>query len=107
MKENKPLVCVIANELLTRESLTNLLRSAGLRVQAFASAQEFLAGRPQKSPSCLVLDVQLPGISGLGAVEFLTKPFRDEDLLNAIEQAIRRGHQIEQPIAAWVPGRSS
>src|SRR6202035_1635953 len=92
-------------------------------------AQEFLANRPWEAPSCLVLDVQLPGISGLdlqqvlaggdaqipiifmtgygdipmtvramkaGAVEFLTKPFRDEDLLSAVDQAIKRGDQIEQ-----------
>jgi DNA-binding NtrC family response regulator len=113
-----------------RESLSNLLRSAGLKVQAFASAQEFLTNRPPEAPSCLVLDIQLPGISGLdlqqelaggdaqipiifmtgygdipmtvramkaGAVEFLTKPFRDEDLLSAVDQATKPGDQIEQP----------
>jgi DNA-binding NtrC family response regulator len=129
MSENNPLVCVIDDEPSIRESLSNLLRSAGLKVQAFTSAQEFLASWPREAPSCLVLDVQLPGISGLdlqqelgngdaqipiifmtgygdipmsvramkaGAVEFLTKPFRDEDLLSAVDQAIKRGHQIEQ-----------
>ena len=129
MKEDNPFVCVIDDESSVRESLSNLLRSAGLKVQAFASAQEFLTDRPREAPSCLVLDIQLPGISGLdlqqelaggdaqipiifmtgygdipmtvramkaGAIEFLTKPFRDEDLLSAVEQAIKRGDQIEQ-----------
>ena len=129
MNANDPLVCVIDDEPLIRESLNNLLRSVGLKVWAFASAQEFLANRPRETLGCLVLDVQLPGISGLdlqqelasgnaqipiifitghgdipmtvramkaGAIEFLTKPFRDEDLLSAVNQAINRGRQIEQ-----------
>ena len=129
MNENNPPVCVIDDESSVRESLSSLLRSAGLRVQTFASAQEFLSSPPQETPSCLVLDVRLPGMSGLdlqqelgsadtqipiifmtgygdipmsvramkaGAVEFLTKPFRDEDLLNAVDQAIKRGRQFEQ-----------
>ena len=129
MSEDNPLVCVIDDESSMRESLSNLLRSAGLKVQAFASAQEFLTNRPPEAPSCLVLDIQLPGISGLdlqqelaggdaqipiifmtgygdipmtvramkaGAVEFLTKPFRDQDLLSAIDQAIERRRRIEQ-----------
>src|ERR1700740_1801743 len=121
VKEDNPFVCVIDDESSIRESLSSLLRSAGLKVQAFASAQEFLTNWPREAPSCLVLDIQLPGISGLdlqqelaggdaqipiifitgygdipmtvramkaGAFEFLTKPFRDEDLLSAIEQAM-------------------
>jgi DNA-binding NtrC family response regulator len=129
MNENGSLVCVIDDESTIRESLSNLLRSMGLKVRAFASAQEFLANRPREALSCLVLDVQLPGISGLdlqqelasgnaqipiifitghgdipmsvramkaGAIEFLTKPFRDEDLLNAVNQANSCGCQIEQ-----------
>ncbi|HEY1478321.1 MAG TPA: sigma-54 dependent transcriptional regulator [Chthoniobacterales bacterium] len=129
MNEKNSLVCVIDDEPSIRGSVSNLLRSAGLKVQAFASAQEFLIDRPREAVSCLVLDVQLPGISGLdlqqelgngdaqipiifmtgygdipmtvramkaGAIEFLTKPFRDEDLLSAVDQAIQRGHQIEQ-----------
>src|SRR5215469_12166623 len=129
MNENNPLVCVINDELSIRQSLINLLRSSGLKVQAFASAQEFLTNWPQEAPSCLVLDVRLPGISGLdlqqelrrrdaqipivfmtgygdipmsvramkaGAIEFLTKPFRDEDLLNAVNLAIERGRQLDQ-----------
>ncbi len=127
MNENNPLVCVIDDESSIRESLSNLLHSVGLNVQAFASAQEFLTSRPREALSCLVLDVQLPGISGLdlqqklatgdaqvpvifitgygdipmtvramkaGAIEFLTKPFRDEDLLRAVDQAI--GREVEQ-----------
>ena len=129
MNEDNPSVCVIDDELSIRESLSNLLRSAGLEVQAFASAQEFLTNWPREVPSCLVLDIQLPGISGLdlqqelaggdaqipiifvtghgdipmtvramkaGAIEFLTKPFREEDLLSAIDQAIERRRRIEQ-----------
>jgi DNA-binding NtrC family response regulator len=129
MNEKKPVVCVIDDELAIRESLSNLLRSAGFKVQAFSSAKAFLTNWALEAPSCLVLDVQLPGISGLdlqrklgkgdarlpiifitgygdipmsvramkaGAIEFLTKPFRDEDLLSAIDQAIKRGDQIEQ-----------
>ena len=63
--EGDPLVCVIDDELPIREGLSNLLRSAGLKVQAFSSAQEFLTSRPSEAPRCLVLDVQMPGISGL------------------------------------------
>jgi len=129
MNENDPLVCVIDDDSSIRESLRNLLRSAGLKVQAFASAQEFLAGWPREAPGCLVLDIQLPGISGLdlqqelvggdaqipiifmtgygdipmtvramkaGAFEFLTKPFRDEDLLSAVDQAVKRSRLTGQ-----------
>ena len=129
MNGNEPLVCIIDDELSIRESLSDLLHSVGLRVQAFSSAQEFLGSRLPETPSCLVLDVQMPGISGLelqrelssdgsrvpiifvtgygdipmsvramkaGAIEFLTKPFRDEELTNAINLAIERGAEIEQ-----------
>ena len=65
MNHENPLDCVIHDESSIRESLSNLLRSAGLEVQAFASAQEFLLDSPRKAPRCLVLDIQLPGISGL------------------------------------------
>jgi DNA-binding NtrC family response regulator len=129
MKESSPLVCVIDDESVIRESLSLLLRSAGLTVRAFSSAQEFLANPPAETLACLVVDVQLPGISGLdlqqelarngaqipmifitgygdiptsvraikaGAIEFLTKPFSDEDLLRAIDQAIDLDRQIKQ-----------
>jgi FixJ family two-component response regulator len=123
MTEGDAIVCVVDDDAALRESLTNLLRSVGLQVAAFASAQEFLRCPRPEVPSCLVLDVRLPGLSGLdlqrrladgdltmpiifitgygdipmtvqamkaGAVEFLTKPFRDQDLLDAIHQALAR-----------------
>jgi DNA-binding NtrC family response regulator len=129
MNEKKPFVFIVDDDASTRDSLKDLIGSAGLNVQTFASAQEFLACPRPDAAGCLVLDVELPGLSGLdlqqelakldvqipiifitghgdipmtvramraGAIEFLTKPFRDEDLLNAIEQAINRGRQIEQ-----------
>src|SRR5262250_3348824 len=127
MNEEIPFVCVVDDDSSMRDSLSNLIRSAGLNVQTFASAQEFLTGPRPAAPSCLVLDVQLPGLSGLelqqelahldvqipiifitghgdipmtvramkaGASEFLTKPFRDNELLNAVEQAINRSRQM-------------
>jgi len=133
MNENNPFICVIDDESSIRESLSSLLRSAGLKVRAFASAQEFLASAPLEALSCLVLDVRLPGISGLdlqqelvskdiqipiifitghgdipmsvraikaGAIEFLTKPFDDEYLLEAIRSAIARDNKNERS-----PGR--
>ncbi len=129
MNEKNPFVFVVDDDVSMRNSLSNLIRSTGLNVQTFASAQEFLRTPRPDAPSCLVLDVQLPGLSGLelqqelaqmhvqlpiifitghgdipmtvramkaGASEFLTKPFRDEDLLNAVEQAMTRGRQSEQ-----------
>jgi len=129
MKEENPFVFVVDDDKSVREGLRNLIRSAGLNVQTFATAQEFLTSQRPDNPSCLVLDVQLPGLSGLdlqqelakadaqipiifitgygdipmtvramraGAIEFLTKPFRDEDLLNAVQQAITRDRQIER-----------
>jgi len=128
MNEGIPFVFVVDDDSSIRESLRSLIRSVGLNVQTFASAQEFLTSQRPEAPSCLVLDVKLPGLSGLdlqqelvkidvqipiifitghgdipmtvramkaGAIEFLTKPFRDEDLLNAVDQAINRGRQIE------------
>jgi DNA-binding NtrC family response regulator len=122
-------IFVVDDDASIRDSLRDLLGSAGLNVQTFATAQEFLASPSTDAASCLVLDVQLPGISGLdlqqeltkldaqipiifitghgdiptsvramkgGAIEFLTKPFRDEDLLNAVEQAVNRNRQLVQ-----------
>ena len=116
-------VRVVDDDTSVREALGGLLRSAGFAVETFASAQEFLARPPSDLPGCLVLDVRLPGLSGLdlqqrmaelniempivfitghgdvptsvramkaGAVEFLTKPFGERDLLDAIRQAIDR-----------------
>ena len=116
-------VLVVDDDAAFRESLTNLLRSVGLRVEAFNSAQAFLDRKPSKGPGCVVLDVRLPGLSGLdlqkrlaeeafghpilfvtghgdipmsvqamkaGAVEFLTKPFRDQELIDAVQRALER-----------------
>jgi FixJ family two-component response regulator len=120
-----------------REALQRLLRSVGLRVATFASAREFLQHGGADVPGCLVLDVRLPGLSGLdlqrelaaaqldlptifitgygdipmtvqamkaGAVEFLTKPFRDQELLDAIQQALERDRVAREQrgkIATW------
>ncbi len=133
MPEPEAIVLVVDDDVSVREGLEGLIRSAGLKVETFASAQEFLARQRADLPSCLVLDVRLPGLSGLdlqkrmaeanleipiifitghgnvpaavqamkaGALEFLTKPFTDRDLLDAIQQAIKRDraarrHQAE------------
>lgn len=127
--EPKAIVFVVDDDETVRKSLGSLIRSAGLGVETFASAQEFLASQRANVPSCLVLDVKLPGLTGLdlqermaeanidlptvfitghgdipmsvramkaGAVEFLTKPFRDQDLLDAIQQAIQRDRNIRR-----------
>jgi FixJ family two-component response regulator len=65
MNEKSPVVCVVDDESLMRDSLRNLFRSVGLKVRTFASAQEFLNSSFSEAPSCLVLDVQMPGTSGL------------------------------------------
>ena len=65
MNEDNPLVCVIDDEPAIRESLRNLLRSTGLKVETFDSAQHFLNSRPPEKPGCIVLDVRMPGITGL------------------------------------------
>ncbi|HVO63688.1 MAG TPA: sigma-54 dependent transcriptional regulator [Terriglobales bacterium] len=121
MSTTGALVYVVDDDPSVREGVAGLIRSAGLRAQAFASAEEFLAAPRPEAPSCLVLDVSLPGVSGLdlqeelakadvqipiifltghgdirmtvralkaGAANFLTKPFDDEELLNAIRQCI-------------------
>ena len=123
MQESESIVFIIDDDPLYRESTERLVRSVGLRVQSFESAREFLSSRRPNVASCLVLDVRMPGLSGLdlqlelakvgvqmpiifvtghgdipmsvqamkaGAVEFLAKPFRDQALLDAINQAIER-----------------
>ena len=118
-----PTVFVVDDDAGVRASIQGLLKSARLRCVSFGTAEEFLHNKPPDGPSCLVLDVSLPGVNGLdlqreladagvhipiifitghgdipmtvramksGAVEFLTKPFEDEDLLNAIHQALDR-----------------
>jgi FixJ family two-component response regulator len=121
VKEPESIVYVIDDDRSVREAIESLIRSVGTTVKTFASAQEFKATARPNVPSCLVLDVRMPGLSGLdlqrelvdgglripvifitghgdipmsvramkaGAVEFLTKPFRDQDLLDAISEAI-------------------
>jgi FixJ family two-component response regulator len=123
MVEERAVVCVIDDDPSMRLALEDLVSTVGLEVHAFATPQEFLQRKPPDAPSCLVLDVRLPGMSGLtfqnelakagiafpvifitghgdipmsvramkaGAVEFLTKPFHDQDLLDAIHTAIER-----------------
>ena len=123
MTEGDAIVYVVDDDASLRASLQDLLESVGLRVAACASAQEFLHSPRPEVPSCLVLDVRLPGLSGLelqqrlapgdlalpiifitghgdvpmsvqamkaGAVDFLSKPFRDQDLLDAVHQALAR-----------------
>ena len=136
MAETTAVVFVVDDDSSIRDALTSLIRSVGLRVEAFESAQAFLSRPRPDAPGCLVLDVRLPGLSGLdlqrelaaaqvtlpiifitgygdipmtvqamkaGAVEFLTKPFRDQELLDAIQQAIERdrvGRQQRAELAA-------
>ena len=125
--EERPTIFVVDDDASMREALKNLLRSVGLDVETFGAAQEFLASKRSRAPGCLVLDVRLPGWSGLdlqrqlsdaniqipivfitghgdiqmsvramkaGAVEFLTKPFRDQDLLDAVQQAVDRDRTV-------------
>ena len=129
MPQPDAVIAIVDDDPSVREGLGSLLRSAGLHVETFASAQEFLTHPASQTPSCLVLDLQLPGLSGLdlqkrmaeiglgipivfltghgnipasvqamkaGAVEFLTKPFDDEQLLRAIHEAIERDRRMRQ-----------
>jgi FixJ family two-component response regulator len=124
-----PTVFVVDDDDLVRTAIQGMLKSVGLHSETFATPQEFLRSRRTDGPSCLVLDVRLPGVSGLdfqqelanagvhipiifitghgdipmtvkamksGAVEFLTKPFRDQDLLDAIYQALDRDRTTRQ-----------
>jgi len=121
--DKAPIVFVVDDDAAVRQALTSLFRSIDLQVETFGSAAEFLRSKRPDRPACLVLDVRLPGVSGLdfqaelarsevhipiifitghgdipmsvkamkaGAVEFLTKPFRDQDMLDAIQAAIAR-----------------
>jgi FixJ family two-component response regulator len=121
--ESPPVVLVIDDDASVRNALCNLFRSVGLRAEAFGSAPELLRSKLPDAAGCLVLDIRLPGISGLdfqaelaqaniripiifmtghgdipmsvkamkaGAVDFLTKPFRDQDMLDAVAMAIER-----------------
>jgi FixJ family two-component response regulator len=122
-----PIVFVVDDDASVRPAMESLIRSVGLRVKSFASAQDFLGDERPDAPACLVLDVRLPGLSGLdlqkelaaagnqipiifitghgdipmsvqamkgGAIEFLTKPFRDQQLLDAIQLAIEKDASV-------------
>jgi FixJ family two-component response regulator len=124
-----PTVFVVDDDAGVRASIQGLLKSARLRCASFGTAEEFLRNKPPDGPSCLVLDVSLPGVNGLdfqrqlsdagiqipiifitghgdipmtvkamksGAVEFLTKPFLDQDLLDAIHQALERDREARR-----------
>jgi FixJ family two-component response regulator len=134
--EAAPVVFIIDDDASIRASVSSLIRSVGLRTEVFASTSEFLTGeRAAAGPNCLILDVRLPGVSGLdfqselvkannsipiifvtghgdvpmsvkamkaGAVEFLTKPFRDQDLLDAVQAALARSrfrHETEKTVS--------
>jgi len=124
-----PTVFIVDDDRSMRQAIQDLVESVGLRAESFATGQEFLNRQPTPDPSCLVLDVRLPQMSGLdfqrrlteigteipiifitahgdvpmsvralksGAVEFLTKPFRDQDLLDAIQQALQRDREARE-----------
>jgi FixJ family two-component response regulator len=123
MTQEEPTIAIVDDDSSIREGLSSLIRSVGLRVETFVSATDFLQSWHTDAHGCIVLDVRLPGLSGLdlqrrladanihtpiifitghgdipmtvramkaGAVEFLTKPFREQDLLDAIRQALER-----------------
>ena len=125
--ETQPVVFVIDDDSLVRDSIKDLLRSVGLGVESFASTQDFLSSKRPNAPGCIVLDVRLPGTSGLefhrflvdsnavrlpvifisghgdismsvkaiksGAIEFLTKPVREQELLDAVQAGIARDRE--------------
>jgi FixJ family two-component response regulator len=129
VKDADEVVFVVDDDSSVREAIETLIRLAGLRVETFETAQEFLRSERPDVPGCMVLDVELPGLSGLdlqrelaahgiklpiifitgygdipmsvramkaGALEFLTKPFRDQDLLEAIQQALEHDRAARQ-----------
>jgi FixJ family two-component response regulator len=129
MAESTPVIHIVDDDEGVRQALSSLFRSVGLGTVTFGSAREFLNARLADAPSCLVLDVRLPGLSGLdlqqeladrdiqipiifitghadvpmsvqamkaGAVEFLTKPVRDQDLLDAVHSAVDRDRVARQ-----------
>jgi len=129
MTQPASVVFVVDDDPSVRRAIKLLLESIGLEVELFGSAQEFLPRGPTKGPGCLILDVRLPGVSGLdfqrqlneakinipiifisahgdvpmtvramkaGAIEFLTKPFRDQDLLDAVQVALERDRARRQ-----------
>ena len=138
--EQRPTVFIVDDDASVRDAIRGVVRSIGLQAEVFESPREFLRHEPPSGPSCLILDVRLPGVSGLdfqqelsrsrihipiifvtgfgdipmtvramkaGAVEFLTKPFRDQDLLDAVQHALERDRATRQQVAeaATLQGR--
>ena len=129
MSSNEPIVAVVDDDAAVRDAIKDLLESVGISVKTFSSGREFLAAERVDAPGCLILDVRLPGMSGLdfqrelaaakieipvifitghgdipmtvqamkaGAIDFLTKPFRDQELLDAIHKAVDRDRERRQ-----------
>jgi FixJ family two-component response regulator len=140
LKPSKPIVFVVDDDTGVREALASLIGSVGLRVACFASPQEFLRHHNGEGPSCLVLDVRMPGLSGFdlqreldrverripiiyitahgdipmaveamkaGAIDFLAKPFREQDLLDGIRKALERdaAFRIRQAEVSEIRGK--
>jgi FixJ family two-component response regulator len=138
MKSTDPIVLIVDDDAMVREGIQSLVRSIGLRVHTFASAAEFLSTKIPDVPKCLVLDIRMPGQSGLdlhrqlnqtnmeiptifisghgdipiavramkqGAIEFLTKPVRGQDLLDAVQNAIERDRLLRKEKAEMVSVR--
>jgi FixJ family two-component response regulator len=136
----RPVVFVVDDDLAMREALQDLLASVGMDVRLFASTQEFMQAQRPDAPGCLVLDVRLPGVSGLdfqaqlaamdnrlpvifmtghgdipmsvramkaGALDFLAKPFRDQDMLDAVANAIERDAACRRDADALAAVRSA
>ena len=126
---DSPTVFIVDDDARMRAAMQRLLKTVGLHCKLYGTPEEFLLDKPQNGPSCLVLDVRLPGMSGLdlqrklteagvripvvfisghgdipmtvtamksGAVEFLTKPFRDQDLIDAIQEALKRDSEMRR-----------
>jgi FixJ family two-component response regulator len=129
MKESNPIVFVIDDDALIRDGIKSLIHSVGLRAETFPSARDFMASKRLEAPACLVLDVRMPGQSGLdlqrqlreadihipiifitghgdipmsvramkeGAFEFLTKPVRGQDLLDAVQKAVDLDRKLQR-----------
>ncbi len=140
MKESNPIVFVIDDDALIRDGIKSLIHSVGLRAETFSSARDFMASSRPDAPACLVLDVRMPGQSGLdlqrqlseadihipiifitghgdipmsvramkeGAFEFLTKPVRGQDLLDAVQKAVVVDRKLRQERAELLKIRRS
>lgn len=132
MKDSEPIVFIVDDDESVRKALKRLIKSVGMNVETFTTAREFLSHQHYEGPSCLVLDIRMPGLSGLdlqqelakagltlpvifitghgnipmsvramkaGAVDFLEKPFDDQVLLDAIQQALERDEQAMREYA--------